>query len=405
MIGRHAHNAYTTCAEIARARAKKLRSVGRWLSNQAIREEGAELVRVRTRRATLFDNLQSLARAQEVAADNDWDEDPGRLMMAVDAILDEALIEFQAGRINQAIDLVVGATSTIDEALEAMGLPDSDEPETAGAAGGMMSASMTVFTKRSQEPMPDKVRERMSRVDPERLKVGYRSMGLSLRKAAVEAGSDPTKPPMMYGEFAVFNEWTEILDLWEGEFMERIEPGAFAGTFEQDRQDMRVLFQHGRDSELGSKVIGSIESLQETKTGAAYESQLFRGLPELLLEGLAHEQYGASFRFEVVDDDWDYKPKASAYNPRAIPERTLRELRVAEFGPVTFPAYKSASAALRSLTYAFVANAGRPRAGSMGGGVPASGLRVPAGIDPVQAMELQARDAAWQLRRPVPQRK
>jgi HK97 family phage prohead protease len=200
----------------------------------------------------------------------------------------------------------------------------------------------------------------------------------------------------MYGNFAVFDEWTEIYDLWEGEFMEKIARGAFANTFANDRQDMRVLFQHGRDGQLGSKALGTIESLEETKDGAAYESQLFRGLPELLLEGLAHDQYGASFRFETVSDEWDYKPKASAYNPRALPERTLTELRVAEFGPVTFPAYKTASAALRSLTHSFMERTGRPRAGSTGGGLDLSRVRVIPGISEVQA-ELQARDRDLRL--------
>jgi phage head maturation protease len=201
------------------------------------------------------------------------------------------------------------------------------------------------------------------RIEPERLRFGYRSMGVALRQAP----SDPSKPPLMAGNFAVFDEWTEIWDMFEGEFVERIQRGAFEKTFAEDRDQMRVLFQHGRDGQLGSKALGTIESLEETKDGAAYEAQLFRGLPELLLEGLAHNQYGASFRFEAVTDSWEYKPKPSDYNPRALPERTLLELRVSEFGPVTFPAYKTASAALRALTAAFVKDAGRPRTGSVNG--------------------------------------
>lgn len=241
-------------------------------------------------------------------------------------------------------------------------------------------------------------------VDPERLRYGYRSMSVALRESP-QASSDPTKPPKMVGNFAVFDEWTEILDLWEGEFMERIKKGAFANTFKNDRADMRVLFQHGRDGQLGSKALGTIESLEETNDGAAYETQLFRGLPELLLEGLAHEQYGASFRFETLEDSWDYKPKASDYNPRGIPERTLLELRVAEFGPVTFPAYKSASAALRSLTQVFMDNAGRLRTGSAGGSEAMGRQRVIPSIDEVQAelrSEAEARALAWQLRRRIP---
>jgi len=38
------------------------------------------------------------------------------------------------------------------------------------------------------------------------------------------------------------------------------------------------------------------------------------------------------------------------HNPDAIPERTILQTQVFEFGPVTFPAYEGASAGVRSLT-------------------------------------------------------
>jgi hypothetical protein len=51
-----------------------------------------------------------------------------------------------------------------------------------------------------------------------------------------------------------------------------------------------------------------------------------------------------------MKEEFDQKPKESDYNPAGIPERTIKEVQVMEFGPVTFPASPTASAAVRSLT-------------------------------------------------------
>jgi phage head maturation protease len=48
------------------------------------------------------------------------------------------------------------------------------------------------------------------------------------------------------------------------------------------------------------------------------------------------------------------RPKKTDWNPRGIPERTVQEARVMEFGPVTFPAYAGATAGLRSMTDEFL---------------------------------------------------
>jgi hypothetical protein len=42
------------------------------------------------------------------------------------------------------------------------------------------------------------------------------------------------------------------------------------------------------------------------------------------------------------------------WNPQGIPERTVTQARVVEFGPCTFGAYKDATAGLRSLTDEFL---------------------------------------------------
>jgi HK97 family phage prohead protease len=133
--------------------------------------------------------------------------------------------------------------------------------------------------------------------------------------------------------------------------MERIAPGAFATTLARDRSRMRVLFQHGRDPQIGDKVLGVPSLLREDEQGAQYEVPLLdTGYNRELLPGLEAGAYGASFRFQVMREMWDETASAWTYNPNGLPERTIQEAKVMEFGPVTFPAYDGATAGVRSLT-------------------------------------------------------
>jgi hypothetical protein len=47
-------------------------------------------------------------------------------------------------------------------------------------------------------------------------------------------------------------------------------------------------------------------------------------------------------------------PDPSESNPDGLPERTIKEARLMEFGPVTFPAYAGATAGVRSGTDDFL---------------------------------------------------
>lgn len=175
--------------------------------------------------------------------------------------------------------------------------------------------------------------------------------GLELRD---EAG---TNKPILRGHFSVFNQWAPIRSSWEGNFYERIAPGAFAKTFKENASRIRVLLEHGKDPDLGNKPIGKIQELREDETGAYYEVGLFDGIPPLVLDGLRAGAYGASFRFSVVNDDYVERPKRSSYNPEGLPERTIKEAKVAEFGPVCFGAYDGATAGIRSMTDRFLFDA------------------------------------------------
>lgn len=176
--------------------------------------------------------------------------------------------------------------------------------------------------------------------------------GLELRDAT-EAGGMPT----MVGHFCVFNTWTEINSRHEGRFLERFSPGSFAKTLQENRAKVRPLFQHGRDPQVGDKPLGPVVELREDDTGVYYEVPLLdTSYCRDILPGLRAGLYGASFRFRVVKEDVVKRPVRSAYNPDGLPERTVTEAQVFEFGPVTFPAYDAATAGVRSLTDDFRAD-------------------------------------------------
>lgn len=170
----------------------------------------------------------------------------------------------------------------------------------------------------------------------------------------LRATKDADSIGLLSGHFSAFNNWYRVSSIWEGEFLERTAPGFTAQTIAEDRAGMRVLFNHGFDGQAGDKVLGPIQDLREDDTGVYYEVPLFdTSYNRDLLPGLKAGVYGASFRMQVLADSWDDEPEQSDYNPKGLPERTITRAKVAEFGPVTFPANPEASAGVRSATDEF----------------------------------------------------
>lgn len=153
---------------------------------------------------------------------------------------------------------------------------------------------------------------------------------------------------VLFGHFSAFNRFYEIDSPWEGNFLERIAPGTFAETFEQDVQ--RCWFEHGYSAILDRLSLGAIERLEEDKTGAYYEVRLFDGLPVAFVEGLRAGEYGASFRMRITGETIDSEPGVSEHNPKGLPEVTITSVRCPEFGPVSIGASPFATANLRCAT-------------------------------------------------------
>lgn len=174
---------------------------------------------------------------------------------------------------------------------------------------------------------------------------------------------DDTAPDSTYlhGHFTKFEIWNEIDSYFEGRFLERTVPGSFRKTISENRDRIKVQFDHGYDTFVGSSPLGPIDVLREEDEGPYYGVPLLdtdynrdRILPMLsgrLMDGtITASVLGASYRFRVTKEDWVEPKKATSTNPDRLPERTIREVSLYEFGPVTFPAQLQATAGIRSVS-------------------------------------------------------
>jgi HK97 family phage prohead protease len=161
------------------------------------------------------------------------------------------------------------------------------------------------------------------------------------------------------GYAAVYNTPT-LIDSWEGTFYEQIKRGAFAKTI---RENTPVLqFDHGRHPLIGSIPIGTIKTLREDDHGLAVNARMSSNwLIEPIREAIAEQSIkGMSFRFEVIKDEWrDTHGKLISNleelqkllwdsGDRGPLQRTLKEVRLRELGPVVWPAYAETEVSLRS---------------------------------------------------------
>lgn len=139
------------------------------------------------------------------------------------------------------------------------------------------------------------------------------------------------------GYAATFDRFSQNL----GGFVEQIRSNAFVSTLKQ--ADVRALFNHEPDHLLGRSTTGTLR-LSEDDHGLHYEvdlpnTTLGRDVAELLRRG---DISGSSFGFRTISDEW-------GETDDGYPLRTLTEVALRDVGPVTFPAYTSTEASLRSL--------------------------------------------------------
>lgn len=194
----------------------------------------------------------------------------------------------------------------------------------------------------------------------------HRSAPFELVRAEGEEGDGLT----IDGYGAVFNSVTTI-DSWEGSFDEVIAPGAFKKSL---RERMPIMqFDHGRHPLVGSLPLGRWDSAEEDTQGLHVVGRLSANwLIEPFRDAIRDGGVtGMSFRFSIVRDEWTDKDGKKVKDDeltellwygsgdRGPLLRTLKELKVSEVGPVTWPAYEATSVGVRSGVDRFVVDLGR----------------------------------------------
>lgn len=137
------------------------------------------------------------------------------------------------------------------------------------------------------------------------------------------------------GYAAVFDALSQVL---YGQFREKIERGAFAGSMDGD---IRALWNHDPSMPIGRTTAGTL-TLAEDAHGLRVEitppnTSWGRDAIEAIRTGLVNQM---SFGFDVLADDWDQDDEGMLI-------RTLKKVRLWEVSPVTFPAYPQTTVSAR----------------------------------------------------------
>lgn len=144
-----------------------------------------------------------------------------------------------------------------------------------------------------------------------------------------------TEDEYVEGYAAVFNSRSELL----GNFVEEIEPGAFADVLEND---VFALLNHDANYPLARTKNGTLE-LTEDEVGLKVRFKLpntsfGNDIRELLKTGIINKM---SFAFSVAKDEWK---KADG-----IPLRVIKKAeRLYDISPVVYPAYPETSVSIQA---------------------------------------------------------
>lgn len=160
---------------------------------------------------------------------------------------------------------------------------------------------------------------------------------LPLEGAEVRADGEARK---LEGYAAMFNTEAVIWGLWR----EEVAPGAYKKAVKEG--DIRALWNHDTNIVLGRNKAGTLELAEDDKGLRSVitppDNEWGRPVVDAVQRG---DVTGMSIAFRVVKEAWWYPPEGS----KELPKRTIKEAKLYDVSPVTFPAFESTSISARSV--------------------------------------------------------
>ncbi len=178
---------------------------------------------------------------------------------------------------------------------------------------------------------------------------------------AIRATDDESGDGLTIDGFAAVYDTPTRIDSWEGQFDEQVAFGAFRKSISERMP--KLQFDHGHHPLIGSLPIGRWDSMAEEKgaglhaVGRLHDNWLVEPVRDAIREQTVD---GMSFRFSVVREEWRDAQGKVLRDPREVLEllwdggdrgpleRTLKEVKITEAGPVVWPAYAETSVGVRS---------------------------------------------------------
>ena len=147
------------------------------------------------------------------------------------------------------------------------------------------------------------------------------------------------KAPELHGYASVFNQATNIMGLW----LEEVAPGAYSKTVAEN--DIRALWNHDTNIVLGRNKADTLKLSEDAKGLHSIilppDNEWGRPVLDAVKRG---DVTGMSIAFRAVKQEW-FRPDPDS---NELPKRTIREAKLYEVSPVTFPAFEQTSIAARS---------------------------------------------------------